>query len=198
MSPPGKPFWGLKGTTLSWAISLCSARAFLLFGYDQGIMGSIISTPCFLEAINVKVGDHPDASNADTISTVVAIYDVGCMVGCLVAAIWGSLLGRKRTIAMEMIIMIAGAVLQTASLLCGSDGRWKSRLGYRQWDEYWSSTYLGLPNLGSRTSKSIGRYSIAHRGFRDSHRVPDELWFLPPHGTNCLAIPDWHPFSLPH
>jgi len=25
-------------------------------GYDQGIMGSIISTPYFLEAINLKVG----------------------------------------------------------------------------------------------------------------------------------------------
>jgi hypothetical protein len=27
-----KPFLGLQGSALSWAISLCSASAFLLFG----------------------------------------------------------------------------------------------------------------------------------------------------------------------
>ncbi|OAL17529.1 hypothetical protein AYO22_11564 [Fonsecaea multimorphosa] len=87
MSPRGKPFLGLEGSALSWAISLCSASAFLLFGYDQGIMGSIISTPFFLNAVNIA------ATDADTLSTVVSIYDIGCMVGCLVAAIWGSSLG---------------------------------------------------------------------------------------------------------
>ncbi|KIW13728.1 hypothetical protein PV08_08919 [Exophiala spinifera] len=109
MLSPSKKFLGLQGTALSWAISLCSASAFLLFGYDQGIMGSIVSTPYFLEAINVKADD------ADTISTVVSIYDIGCMVGCLIAAGWGSALGRRRTIAIGMGIMVIGAVLQAAS-----------------------------------------------------------------------------------
>ncbi|EXJ74455.1 uncharacterized protein A1O5_02751 [Cladophialophora psammophila CBS 110553] len=106
MSPRSKPFLGLEGSALSWAISLCSASAFLLFGYDQGIMGSIISTPYFLEAVNIA------ATNADTISTVVSIYDIGCMIGCLVAAIWGSSLGRKRTIGLGMAIMVVGNVAQ--------------------------------------------------------------------------------------
>lgn len=69
---PTKPFLGLEGGALSWAISLTSASAFLLFGkaaqyirspnnsdhtqgYDQGIMGSILATPYFLEAINIEV-----------------------------------------------------------------------------------------------------------------------------------------------
>ncbi|KIW83182.1 hypothetical protein Z517_02427 [Fonsecaea pedrosoi CBS 271.37] len=109
MSRHGKPFLGLEGSALSWAISLCSASAFLLFGYDQGIMGSIISTPYFLEAVSIS---PTKATDADTISTVVSIYDVGCMVGCLVAAIWGSSLGRKRTIGVGMIIMVIGNVAQ--------------------------------------------------------------------------------------
>ncbi|KAK5061128.1 hypothetical protein LTR84_007670 [Exophiala bonariae] len=104
-----KPFLGLEGTALSWAISLTSASAFLLFGYDQGIMGSIIATPYFLQAVNIE------ASDAETISTVVSIYDIGCMVGCLVAAVWGGTLGRKRTIFYGMGIMVVGAILQTAS-----------------------------------------------------------------------------------
>src|ERR1700743_2404552 len=51
-------------------------------------MGSIISTPYFLEAVNIK-GSRFDfslrradrrlkATDADTISTVVSIYDIGC------------------------------------------------------------------------------------------------------------------------
>ncbi|KEF62779.1 uncharacterized protein A1O9_00752 [Exophiala aquamarina CBS 119918] len=106
---PNKPFFGLEGVALSWAISLTSASAFLLFGYDQGIMGSIIATPYFLEAVNIEISD------AETISTVVSIYDIGCMVGCLVAAIWGGRLGRKRTIFYGMGIMVVGAVIQSAS-----------------------------------------------------------------------------------
>ncbi|KAH0842232.1 putative Sugar transporter [Fonsecaea pedrosoi] len=62
MSRHGKPFLGLEGSALSWAISLCSASAFLLFGYDQGIMGSIISTPYFLEAVSISVGISFDSS----------------------------------------------------------------------------------------------------------------------------------------
>lgn len=47
-------------------------------------------------------------SDAETISTVVSIYDIGCMVGCLIAAIWGGRLGRKRTIFYGMAIMVVG------------------------------------------------------------------------------------------
>lgn len=89
MFPSTRPFLGLQGTALSWAITCCSASAFLLFGYDQGIMGSIISTPYFLEAVNIRVRhlqpsrfwfltDVLKATDADTISTVVSIYDIGC------------------------------------------------------------------------------------------------------------------------
>jgi len=50
-------------------------------------------------------------SDAETISTVVSIYDIGCMVGCLVAAIWGGKLGRKRTIFYGMGIMVVGMTM---------------------------------------------------------------------------------------
>ncbi|KAN0106010.1 sugar transporter [Hyaloscypha variabilis] len=110
MAPSGRPFLGLQGNALTWAITLCSASAFLLFGYDQGIMGSIISTPYFLEAINLK------ATDTDTISTIVSIYDIGCMVGCLMAAIWGGIFGRKLMIHCGMVIMGIGNGLNTATV----------------------------------------------------------------------------------
>lgn len=107
-------------------------------------MGSIISTPYFLEAVNIKVRDidhdlccletclifgghrcryHID-SRFDMCETTphklpvranTGSDDVGCMVGCLVAAGYGASLGRKKTIAIGMVIMIVGAILQTTS-----------------------------------------------------------------------------------
>lgn len=46
--------------------------------------------------------------DAETISTIVSIYDVGCMVGCLVAAIAGTRLGRKQVITIGLSIMVVG------------------------------------------------------------------------------------------
>ena len=104
-----KPFLGLEGSALSWTISLCAGSGFLLFGYDQGVMGSIISGPELLEAVNIAPDD------ADMISTVVSIYDIGNMVGCLGAAIWGGHIGRKTAITFGCIVAIIGAVLQASS-----------------------------------------------------------------------------------
>lgn len=33
---------GLKGRALSWAITACSCQAFLLLGFDQGVMSGLI------------------------------------------------------------------------------------------------------------------------------------------------------------
>lgn len=66
-----KPYLGLQGQSLSWAITLCAGSAFLLFGYDQGVLGSIISGSDFLGALGIARDDP------DTLSTVVSIYDIG-------------------------------------------------------------------------------------------------------------------------
>lgn len=48
------PFVHLKGTTLIWCITLSSASAFLLFGYDQGVLGGLTTQPTFLTAMGVS------------------------------------------------------------------------------------------------------------------------------------------------
>lgn len=67
-------FLGLRGNALSWAITMCAGSAFLLFGYDQGVLGSIISGSDFLDALGISKDDP------DTLSTVVSIYDIGVSV----------------------------------------------------------------------------------------------------------------------
>jgi hypothetical protein len=48
------PFSHLRGTPLIWSITLCSASAFLLFGYDQGVLGGLTTQPTFLDAMGVR------------------------------------------------------------------------------------------------------------------------------------------------
>ena len=85
-------------------------------GYDQGIMGSIINTPYFLDAVGI---DPDGASYASTISTVTSIYDIGCAAGCLVAAVVGGYLGRKRMIFVGCVVMCVGAAIQCSSFSVG-------------------------------------------------------------------------------
>jgi MFS family permease len=80
----------------------------MMTGYDQGLMGSIISTPYFLEAMKIKLTD------ANTFSTIVSIYDIGCMIGCIAATFLGVRLGRKTMITIGLSIMIVGAIIQAS------------------------------------------------------------------------------------
>jgi MFS family permease len=53
------------------------------------------------------------------LSTITAIYDVGCFLGSIAASMVGEKLGRKKTILLGTSIMLVGAVLQTSSYSVG-------------------------------------------------------------------------------
>ena len=76
-------------------------------------MGSIINTPYFLDAIGITVAE------TGTLSTIVSIYDVGCMAGTLCAALFGGYFGRKKMIFMGCCIMMVGAAIQCTSYSVG-------------------------------------------------------------------------------
>lgn len=46
---------------------------------------------------------------------IVALYDVGCMMGCIVSMYVGDRLGRKRSILVGSTILILGAIIQSTS-----------------------------------------------------------------------------------
>lgn len=75
------------------------------FGYDQGVFGGVIVTDDFLDTLNIR-------DNTSLISTVTAIYDIGCLFGAIGAFIVGDILGRKKTILIGTTIMSVGAILQ--------------------------------------------------------------------------------------
>ncbi|KAI9168093.1 Sugar transporter STL1 [Paramyrothecium foliicola] len=100
-------FQTLRGKALRIAITVSAGSAYLLFGYDQGVLGGLVTDPSFLSAI-----DNPSPS---FLGLIVALYNIGCLAGCMVAAAVGNTLGRKRSIFWGCSIMIIGGIIQTAT-----------------------------------------------------------------------------------
>ncbi|KAK3660544.1 hypothetical protein LTR22_007985 [Elasticomyces elasticus] len=116
-------FYGLRGTKLNIAIAVIAGTDFALFGYDQGVLGGLLTLESFLKYFpeidtqNPPDGNHGKASNVQGIT--VGGYTLGCFFGA-VATIWlGNMLGRKMTIIVGSSIMVVGAAIQCSSFSLG-------------------------------------------------------------------------------
>jgi MFS family permease len=103
-SKTGLPW--LKGTPLLTAITTVCSSAFLLFGYDQGVMSGVVISKYWLEQMG----------NPSTVmvGTITALYDVGAVFGAILAAISAEKLGRKRALMFGSVLLIIGCVLMGA------------------------------------------------------------------------------------
>ncbi|KAI9803691.1 MAG: hypothetical protein M1833_000603 [Piccolia ochrophora] len=97
----------LTGSKLRGAIAFCCGTAFLLFGYDQGVLGAVIAAPAFRATF-----DNP---NEHLEGIFAAIYDIGCAVGALLAFVTAERFGRKGSVMWGSWIMVVGAILQTTA-----------------------------------------------------------------------------------
>ena len=124
----GRRYFGLQGVRLQVAVGLLAGLDFLLFGYDQGVMGGLLTLPSFVHQfpeIDTTVEGLKKAKlttieqknhRATTQGIAVAAYNVGCFCGA-VSTIWiGDKLGRRRTIFVGSSIMIVGATLMAAAV----------------------------------------------------------------------------------
>lgn len=105
------PFNG--GSSLGLVVGAIGATAFLLQGYDQGVMNGLLTLPTFerqFPQINTSADDSENRSILQ--GTVVAIYEVGCAIGALSCFIIGDILGRRKTIFLAATIVIIGTILQ--------------------------------------------------------------------------------------
>ncbi|KAL6887633.1 general substrate transporter [Trichoderma longibrachiatum] len=115
-----KKYFGLRGQALNWAIGTIAGCDFLLFGYDQGVMGGILTLPVFLNQFpDINPDAAVDASDASQRSTyqgiAVASYNLGCFIGAIITIFIGNPLGRRRMIFLGTAIMIIGAILQASA-----------------------------------------------------------------------------------
>ncbi|THX42267.1 general substrate transporter [Aureobasidium pullulans] len=107
---PKQRYFGFKGGWLVFWITVACATDMTLFGYDQGVFSGVVVSDDFLELHNL-VGP----SKTKVLSTVAAIYDVGCFIGAIIAFTVGERLGRKKTIILGTAIMSIGVILKTSS-----------------------------------------------------------------------------------
>ncbi|KAJ8102353.1 general substrate transporter [Lipomyces tetrasporus] len=113
-------YHGLRGHKLNRAVAAIAGIGFLLFGYDQGVMGGLLTLPEFIEtfpAMSTSSSLPADvrAHNSTIQGTAVALYEIGCMMGAITTMWLGDKLGRRKMIFIGACIMIAGAAIQCSS-----------------------------------------------------------------------------------
>ncbi|KAL4804491.1 general substrate transporter [Aspergillus unguis] len=105
-----KPSNRLRGGWLTFWFAVGCGADMALYGYDQGVFGGVVISPDYL-----RVHDLEGPTKTNILSTVTAIYTVGCFLGAVTATMLGGKLGRKKSVILGIAIMTIGAILQTSS-----------------------------------------------------------------------------------
>lgn len=109
---------GLKGRPLRVAITASAVTGFSLFGYDQGLMSSIITSKQFAhDEFPVLTDDTRYSKEHQSVMQggVTACYEIGCFFGALWVLAFGERWGRKPTILVGCTVFIIGAVISTTA-----------------------------------------------------------------------------------
>ncbi|OBT55385.1 hypothetical protein VE04_05399 [Pseudogymnoascus sp. 24MN13] len=114
------PYFGLKGPRLNTAaIWLVTCPAFLCYGYNQGVMGGLLTLDAFVRAFpqmdTLHTKGEAQLYNSNIQGTVVALYTVGGIFGSLACIHLGDVHGRRRIIFAATLVSLLGAVLMASS-----------------------------------------------------------------------------------
>ncbi|KAI0023346.1 hexose carrier protein [Xylariomycetidae sp. FL0641] len=106
----------LRGKALQHGITFACGSGFLLFGYDQGVYGGLLTNPRFLAQFN-----HPGSVIQ---SQIVSTYYLGCILGAVVSRFIGDKIGRRRAILLGCTWLTVGGAIQASAfglpqMLCG-------------------------------------------------------------------------------
>lgn len=108
-------FLGMTGSKLHFSVALMCGVGFILFGYDQGVMGSLLTLEpfrkTFPEIDTVTYGFSRSAYQGFAIG----IYEIGCMASALSTMWLGDKYGRVKLVYLGCFIMIIGGALQACA-----------------------------------------------------------------------------------
>ncbi|CEN60489.1 Putative Quinate permease [Aspergillus calidoustus] len=90
----------------------------LLFGYDTGVMGSVLALDSFKTDFGLPLGETGFASdkNSHVSSNVVSLLTAGCFFGAIFAAYINDRLGRRYSLMLFTVIFLVGAAVQVGAL----------------------------------------------------------------------------------
>ncbi|KAF2814490.1 quinate permease [Mytilinidion resinicola] len=89
----------------------------LLFGYDTGVMGSVLALKAFKQDFGLPTdkSGFASAKNASVSSNVVSLLTAGCFFGAIAAAFLNERFGRRYSLMGFALIFLVGASIQTAA-----------------------------------------------------------------------------------
>ncbi|CAG8906157.1 unnamed protein product [Penicillium nalgiovense] len=89
----------------------------LLFGYDTGVMGSVLALSSFKKdfGLPVESSGFSDEKNAQISSNVVSLLTAGCFFGSIFAAYMNDRLGRRYSLMIFALIFLVGAAVQVGA-----------------------------------------------------------------------------------
>ncbi|KAL1979353.1 hypothetical protein VTN96DRAFT_6103 [Rasamsonia emersonii] len=76
-------------------VTAACSIGFLLFCYDQGVMGGVIGSSTFIEQFY-----NP---NAVLQGLITGLYDLGCLIGSIATFIFSEPIGRKKSMVMQIM-----------------------------------------------------------------------------------------------
>ncbi|KAI9216621.1 general substrate transporter, partial [Blastocladiella britannica] len=104
--------------TYTWFVSFAAALGGFLFGYEIGIINSVLQMNPFQLFFGLGVpnaaGDAVLASDDNTSKTslIVSFFLLGCIPGALFIAFAADILGRKKSLFLGSFLFTAGGLLQ--------------------------------------------------------------------------------------
>ncbi|PWN92580.1 general substrate transporter [Acaromyces ingoldii] len=110
--PPHKYAKGLRGNALLAVVVTFCSLGFLLFGYDQGVMGGLVINPLFL-GLDARLQDP------DILGITVATFLLGGLAGSILASTLSNKIGRKPIVLSASVLTIIGGAVQSAAVNLG-------------------------------------------------------------------------------
>ncbi|KAL4940306.1 hypothetical protein BDV06DRAFT_230400 [Aspergillus oleicola] len=104
----------LKNSRL-YVLTAVAYTGSFLFGYDTGVMGSVLALDSFKDDFNLPTGSTGFASSreAEISSNVVALLTAGCFFGAIAASFANDRYGRRYSLIVLSVIFMIGAAVQT-------------------------------------------------------------------------------------
>ncbi|KAJ5571477.1 Major facilitator superfamily domain general substrate transporter [Penicillium sp. DV-2018c] len=113
-------FLGFRGPRLNYAGILGVVMpAIMSVGYNQGLLGGVLTLPWFeaqFPEIDVSNADPSERHHKSTLQgSIVALYAAGGLLGAIACIALGEVLGRRRTIIIASMVQMIGAFLMASS-----------------------------------------------------------------------------------